>query len=476
MKEQRFNELLDRWIDGDITADDSRTMEAGLREDPARARRMREELRFADLLEQQLCPWRSFEAFVNGLEARQHSERTGEEFIRDLIPKLREVDRRMESTQPAPVPFRALRMERREPARARSARWWWPAMGGGLAAAAAVAWLLVVQDGVQWSWRQAPVASITEMEGVVWESEEESIEWKVGDQLKPGEGVRLLSGKARFLLGNGNYLTVEGPADLEFLSESEGILRKGAVLAEAGTGGGPFRVHGLGAEIVVEPGISGVRLEEGDRVEAKLLSKAEAAPAPGIAPPGAQEDPPAVMQGEPGGEQSPVPRPGVLPHYRIDGEGAPMLLVLEDDDLPTLEPIHVDVVPGGEIERALASHENADKRPAIESVSRVRSYLVQLGDGGKGSSRDSEYIDATVRFDRPILGISTMEDTLEMGDQLTGYDPERRLGTAANVWERGLKPSHDFVNIGKDGRTLELRVRKGDGDRVPQLRVFVEGE
>lgn len=478
MSEEQFQELLTKWVEGDVSPEDGRLLEECLREDPSRQARMREELRFADLLEQQLCPWRSYDAFVNGLETRTQAEQNGDEFIRELIPKLREVDRRQA------VERKVVNMpgaQRTRPERVRHARWMWFTVGGGLAAAAGIVWLVAVvsPDRLQ---GLLPVASITEMENVVWQTEPQPIEWKVGDQLKAGEEVRLLSGRARFRMSNGNVLTLEGPADLRFLSENEGVLSQGAVLADVRSGSEPFRVRGLGAEIAVEPGTTEVRILEGDRVEAKQ-SRAEPLPAEALAQSGAGEakrpstatqsaapgEAPKSKTGEPTGDS------GELPHYRIDGDGAPVLLVLEDDDLRPLEPIRVDVIPGGESEPSLASPEDLSKRPAIGSVSRVRSYLVQVGDSGKSAGPGSEYVDATVRFDRPILGVSTMEDTLEKGDQLTGYDPQRLLGPASE-WKRGLKPPNDFVHIREDGKTLDLRVRKRDGERVPQLRVFVEGE
>lgn len=468
MSEERFHELLEKWVEGEISGEDSQSLEVALRAEPARVAQMREELRFADLLEQQLCPHRSYEAFVNGMETRLHAEQTGDEFIRELIPKLREVDRRRESSMPEVVPFQ--KAPAAKPS-VRSAWWIWPSMAGGLAAAAALVWFLAVAGPRQNSSGEAPVASITEMEGVVWQTEEQPIEWKVGDQLKAGEGVRLASGRARFRMSNGNYLTLEGPADLQFLSESDGVLRQGAVLADVRSGGGPFRVHGLGAEIAVEPGTTGVRVVEGDRDESKLAMSGEASTGAAGEPVSAdrpERNPASETPGAGKGEGA----AGTLPHYRIDGDGAPVLLVLENDDLSPRVPIRVDVLPGTQGE-ALASHEDPSVRPSFESVSRVRSYLVQVGDANGKAGPD--YVDATVRFDRPILGVSTMEDTLETGDQLTGYDPQQRLG-GASQWKRGLKPPNDMVQIREDGRTLDLRVHKRDGDRVPQLRVFVEGD
>lgn len=477
MTEEEFNGLLGKWIDGEISVEEAQRLEIALQEEPGRRQRMKEELWFADVLEQQLCPWRSFDSFVNGLETRLHAEETGDEFIRELIPKLREVDRRKKAVaRPRQV------VTPRAGTNIRSiwrSGWWWTSVGGSLAAAATLVWIFAVRGTIiQPVSGRAPVASITEMEGVVWQPEEQPIEWKVGDQLKAGEGVRLLSGRARFRMSNGNLVTVEGPADLEFLSASEGILRQGAVMADAPSGAKPFRVHGLGAEITVESGSTGVRMEEGDRVEAKMMAKAEHGTEERVSTdPGEKE-----ATGGPTSEHSGTTHdgkpeaPAVVPRYRIEGEGAPVLLVLEDDDLRPMEPIRVDVVPGTGA-AALASHESPEKRPAIESVSKVRSYLVQVGDApkAKGSGQDGDYVDATVRFDREILGVSTMEDTLEKGDQLTGYDPQQRLGSASE-WKRGLKPPNDFVHIREDGRTLDLRVRKRDGERIPQLRVFVKGE
>lgn len=469
MSEEQFQELLAKWVDGQVTDEEGRLLEECLREEPARQKQMRDELRFADLLEQQLSPCRSYDAFVNGLETRMQAEQTADEFIRELIPKLREVDR-IRETERKVIAMPRARAAKRESAR--PGRWGWMMMaGGGLAAAAGIVWLVAVAGNGRLQ-GLVPVASITEIEGVVWQTEQQPIEWKVGDQLKAGEEVRLLSGRARFRMSNGNVLTLEGPADLRFLSENEGVLSQGSVFADVRSGSEPFRVRGLGAEISVEPGTTEVRMLEGERVESKQsrpdAALAQSGGAESMRPAGGDEVE-KLKIGEAAGSSD------ELPHYRIEGDGAPVLLVLEDDDLRPLEPIRVDVVPKGESEPALASPEDLSKRPAIESVSRVRSYLVQVGDAGKASAAGSDYVDATVRFDRPILGISTMEDTLQKGDQLSGYDPARLLGTASD-WKRGLKPPNDFVHIREDGKTLDLRVRKRDGERVPQLRVYVEGE
>ncbi len=122
MSAERYQDLLNGYIDGDLTPGEHDELARLLNQDQSRIATMQRDLHFADLLEQNLNPERSFPAFLDGLETRVRAEQTGEEFIAELLPKLKEVDQRQAGRKIVAFP------------QPRKARW----VAAGMAAAAAV--------------------------------------------------------------------------------------------------------------------------------------------------------------------------------------------------------------------------------------------------------------------------------------------------------------------------------------------------
>tara|TARA_R110002096_G_scaffold159011_4_gene324609 strand:+ start:14976 stop:15929 length:954 start_codon:yes stop_codon:yes gene_type:complete len=92
MSAERYQELLSELVDGDLSPSQTDEFAELLTQDPVRVQKAKSELAFVDLLEQSLNPERSFSAFLDGLETRVRAQETSEEFIAELIPKLKEAD------------------------------------------------------------------------------------------------------------------------------------------------------------------------------------------------------------------------------------------------------------------------------------------------------------------------------------------------------------------------------------------------
>ncbi len=92
MSVERYQQLLSEFVDGQMSPEEYQEFAEILRTDQQRVAEAQRELEFVDLLEQSLNEERSFPAFLNGLETRVRAEETCEEFIAELLPKLKEVD------------------------------------------------------------------------------------------------------------------------------------------------------------------------------------------------------------------------------------------------------------------------------------------------------------------------------------------------------------------------------------------------
>jgi len=114
-------------------------------------------------------------AFLNGLETRFHAEATADEFLEDLLPRLREVDQR-EAAKIVRFPV----------------GW---AIGLSAAAAAAVAALFASPGDPGGSPVASGVARLAQTSSdIVWATpagQPAGIEWEVGSSIPAGTSIRL---------------------------------------------------------------------------------------------------------------------------------------------------------------------------------------------------------------------------------------------------------------------------------------------
>lgn len=488
MNEPDTSNLLSEFLDGELSEEQLDAFATRLQENPELIESVRRELEFIDLIEQSTAPERSFQAFINGLETRVHAEETAGEFIAELLPKLKAIDEREADRKIVPFPF-PLPFARRS----------W---AGVAAAAAAVAALIAIpavlinRDGGNLQAVQAVATMGKISEDAVWERTSESIEWADGSQVMAGTPVRLRAGTVRLNFENGNTVTIEGPADLRIMSSSEGFLREGKVLAQVSPENDPFVIHAPNLEVSVDGATAGVSVSEGNHVEASQLSQNGAASTrqsdgmlsrirPGetvIASPSMAGLASVPFDHRPfhnhlpllsGVESysSPVQFgiPGAPARTSADDasdQPGAIHVVLESDRLRLRERLEVDLVPGSEV----ANHD----KPAIENRKQVRSYLVQLGTTQRQQPVGADgFVEASITFDRPILGVSTTADTLDDSDSLTGHEEGTMTLASLGLADRGLQTGDRVQITGDGGRTLDLHMKLGARTSLGQLRVFV---
>ncbi|MEM7014588.1 MAG: hypothetical protein AAF585_24265 [Verrucomicrobiota bacterium] len=487
MADPYFDNLLSQLIDGDLPPERYAEFAEWLQASPERAEATRAELEFADLLEQSLKPERQFPAFLDGLEERVRAERTADEFIATLLPKLKAVDERKakkatiaaaaeESGKVVPFPF-----YRRAVA--------------SLAAAAALGGLMAIP--LLFTHKAEAMAMVGMTENAVWEETSEPIEWEVGTPLMAGTPVRLRAGKARIDFRNGNRVTIEGPADFSIVSDSIAELRAGkAVASDVPENADPFLIQTRDdVEVEVNNGSAGIQIHH-DRVEATRLSiggeavlrsagnvdemqigqsvyfERENGIGHAAFDIGVFHDHLPLLTGV---ESYSDPVHFTLPTSAMKGEAAPpgeMQVTIERDNLQLPAGMSVDLVPGTEFD---FGPENPAERPKLTTGSNVRSYLLQMESLQVAPARDDQvYINGYIKFDRPILAISTTGSTLYSSDGLTGHNGRATLSAQGFApTERGLEEG-DVIQILDDGKTLGFRVKAAERSKLAQLRVFVE--
>lgn len=483
MNAERYQDLHSGYLDGDLSPAEMEEFALLLKEDPARAEALRDDLQFVDILEQSVQPERSFTAFLDGLETRVRAEETADTFMAELVTRLKEVDDRQAGEKKILL-FPATR-------RHHVALW-------GTAAAAAVAMIaalpLFLRSG---GGEVGGLGTLAFAEGVIWEktADQPDIEWEAGAVIKPGTRLKVgESGRALLKMGD-KSVTLVGPAEMVIKSRTEGELLEGELIAHVESDGEPFVVHAPQMAVQIPGGAAGVRVIGDGEVETSVLS------AKGNA----------VVEFDHGASDKLGPLQSIIasaPNARfslIPFDSAPF-----QDHLPLLSgvtnfsnPIQVSV-PGDsfgdakpssghegvilvrlesnriDLDRPLAIDAVADARvemptiaptevPAKESI---RSYLVELGplEAKNISANQNGFVDAFITFNDPILGVSTSDRTLDLSDAVTGYSANT-LKVAKR--ERGLEAG-EKVHIRDDGRTLDLRMKMGDRTSLAQLRVFVK--
>ncbi|MEM1296570.1 MAG: hypothetical protein AAGH89_14480 [Verrucomicrobiota bacterium] len=204
MSAERYQELLSEMIDGDLSASQTEELSELLSQDPVRICEARSKLELVDLLEQNLNPERSFPAFLNGLETRVRAQETSEEFIAELLPKLKAADENAKSAKV--IAFPAGRMV---------------AWSAGIAAAAAiVVAFYVLPDAFQ---GKDSDGSIAIGDGVEWEANdpdkpESTLAANPSLKLPVLDGQNDLNASGKVVIGSGDVgplVVVEKETSLE---------------------------------------------------------------------------------------------------------------------------------------------------------------------------------------------------------------------------------------------------------------------
>jgi ferric-dicitrate binding protein FerR (iron transport regulator) len=479
-------DLISAFIEGELDEAGSSQLAEWLGQDPANPRAFRAELEFADLLEQSLIPHRRLPAFLNGLETRFHAGATADEFLEDLLPRLREVDERQAAFQPPaePAPEKVVRFPMI-----------WRA-GISLAAAAAVAMTAFVffgpRPGSEADGRGVAKLAQTSPD-IVWskpDGQPGSIEWELGSTLPAGASIRLESGTARIDLADGGVLTLEGPADVQLESPSEARLVKGNVLASVTPGEAPLTIRAPGMEYQVDGSTTGVRTLEGNKLEAAVLSDTGKVTAVAESGNGAKDaigPKEALVSNSQDGlkELVPIDPTAYRNHLNLlagitkHSEGvsiemspqtepaspSPVVVALEKEGIEPQAPVRVDITPSQPLPLAHSRGLAGSNRPAVEPGKKLRSYVIDVG-ALPAQSGTAEYTEAFIEFDKPILGIAATPGTLDGSDAVVGTKlPSDSV--------RGLSDS-DAVTISPDGKTLRLRIKENQREALASFRVFVQ--
>jgi len=483
MNAERYQELHSGYLDGDLSPAEMEEFALLLKEDPARAEALRDDLRFVDLVEQSVQPERSFQAFLDGLETRVKAEETADVFMAELVSRLKEVDDR-QAAEKKIVMFPATR-------RQRVALW-------GTAAAAAIAIIAAVPMFLRSGGSEAGgLGTLAFAEGVIWEKSENQpdIEWEAGAVIKAGTRLKVEESGRALLKMDGKSVTLVGPAELVIKSSTEGELLEGELIAHVESDGEPFVVHAPQMEVQIPGGAAGVRVIGDGEVETSVLSSKGNAvvefdhgasdklgPLQSIiaSAPNARfslipfdaapfQDHLPLLSGVTNFSnpvQVSAPGDGFAEAKTSTGHEGVILVRLESSRIDLAQPLAIDAVADARVETpTLAPAE----LPARESI---RSYLVELDSlqSKNITPNKSGYVDAFITFNDTILGVSTSDRTLDLSDAVTGYSANT-LQIAKR--ERGLEAG-EKVHIRDDGRTLDLRMKMGDRTSLAQLRVFVK--
>jgi hypothetical protein len=480
-------DLIIGFIEGDLDEAGCQRLADWLAEDPTNAQRLGTGLQLADLLEQTLIPHRRLPAFLNGLETRFHAEATADEFLKDLLPRLREVEQRQAQagTPASPSPGKIIRMP---------LPWRTATSIAAAAAAVTVAALLGFARRPEAGAPSLGVAKLAQTSSdIVWSKSNGtsgSIEWELGSTIPAGASIRLESGTARFDLADGGVLTLEGPADLQLESPSEARLVKGNVLATVSPGVTPVTIHAPGMHYEVDGSTTGVRTLDGNKLEASVLSNSGKVTATSGADQGsskaigpkeallthAEEGLKELIPIDPAAYQNHFNllagitdhSHGVAvatPEQKIPGAASPIVVALEKEGVEPQAPVRVDITPDRSLTLSHARRLSLPNRPAVAAGTRMRSYVIdvapQAAKPGPGQAAE-----AFIQFDKRIVGIAATRDTMSGSDGIVGT-------ATAPAPEQGL-PDGDALSISEDGRTLRIRLKDGERNALASFRVFVQ--
>ena len=376
--------------------------------------------------------------------------------------------------------------------RPRRTRFGFAIIAVALAAAASLAFMFLSPGNPN-----APIARIAYQSNARWTGEERS----QGDAL--GTGVlRLDAGIARLDFANGATVTLQGPAKFEILDAKQTRLNHGILTAHIPESAVGFEVLtpsldvvDLGTAFGVTVGADGetdVCVFEGE-VEVTLSGRDPQSEAQRIKEGKAvrtrardnsieyvtyetnrYEDAWPINSGvlqTTGLMKFVSPGPDFVPGRYEDSDH--ILVFAERSGVVLETEILVDLDEPGQYQRI-----HRKERKSISAGRRVRSYLLQLDPIGRLQKKDPNKtrVMGQLTFDRPIVGLIGSTAKLDMTDDVLGHPRGEYPKT-----QRGIEPTRpddlpdsgrDVVTLSQDRRTLSLDLSAGSA--VDQIRVVVQ--
>ncbi|MBI1371501.1 MAG: hypothetical protein GC159_01885 [Phycisphaera sp.] len=345
-----------------------------------------------------------------------------------------------------------------------------------------------------------PVATITDVVDAKWVDADTLTD--LGSSVRPGR-LQLQSGAAELVMESTARVTLLGPADVQMLGPNRCRLTHGRIVAVV-----PTKAHGFTVETpthevidlgtrfgvdVTDMGETRVDVFEGHvKVRPYGTSDASAVSltagrsiaidsatgnvsdvtadahrfvAPQHAGMGVASSEPAslMIDGRAARDAgTPIAAPQPLPP-----SDSFMTIVLESDGVALRKPIAATLIKPGTSDRY-----DTTRPLRVRSGVKVRSYLIRFDPAH--DPRGLTFLDATVRFDTPVLAVIAADAELKASGTLLG-SPRVDYTTHPDGLE-GLSDSQketpDTVTLERDGRTLRLHFGVVN-DKVDQIRVIV---
>lgn len=439
------------------------------------AESLRRRLEWDDLLGQAASPARSEDHFIDALVTRMWAEQEQDPFVDETCSRIIQLH-----------PEAAVQEERTIPSNLLSFGTW-------ITAAAAV---LTLGFYLWFPGKEAaPVAQLA--------SATDDVAWAEGSGKGAQNGFlpgryQLETGVVKLRFRNGAEMTVEGPAEFEIRGEHEAFVHRGlAVIDQAETiagGGSPFVLESNGLKLAEKTQTVGVDARSERATEAVVFNGGAEVCVPKqsdcrnlyayeavrvdlnrekvfdipykpdvfarswevIA--GVERNSGSVRIGMPGEAPETGKKSGEVNVFVENSRFVPET----DIEVDQLDPGQFADANGGGVGRRL--------RVGGE----LRSYLLEMNP--VDSEKRTGGIEASVTFSNQVVGVIFSSDRLEQSDSqvganmtgLTGdFSQARGLDAAADDLEK------DEILLSDDGRTVNLRLHGGGGDRLDHVRVLV---
>lgn len=477
-----FDDLMRGLVDESLEPSEMEDLVRYLWRDDSAATTVRRALMQDDLMRQALSPGREGEAFVESLATRMWAEQEEDHFVDEVADRIVKLHPDL-----PPAPSAAVRGSRRRESTSSLAY-----LGGWAAAAAAVVTLIasiLFQPGETGA--MTSVAEVTRAAGEVrWTAGGSPLE---SQYFVPGR-YALESGVVTVAFASGAEMTIEGPADFEVWDERQAFVHAGIAVLAKNAAIDTFRLRtpaldlgdsgemiGLIAdgssstEAVVFDGGAQVCLSEqqgqcrnlfplepvrADRDREKLFDvpyNPEVFARAWEVNAGVERNSGPVRLAMPGHH------PGQSP-----GRAGEVEIFVERSRFVADRGIEVDTLEPGQF----ASLSAGGGRMLTSDGRELRSYLLQVNLGEE--TPDGEALEASVTFDREIVGVIFSQDRLANSDFMVGTESHSGASNRGlDVSGDGLADAGDRILLSDDRRTVNLSLRGGSADRLDHVRVLV---
>ncbi|NOY00959.1 MAG: hypothetical protein GXP30_14715 [Verrucomicrobia bacterium] len=447
-----------------------------IRKQPVLAERLRAELEFDDLIAQAVSESKSEEAFVQALSTRMWAEVEEDHFVEDLASKIIELDttrsNRIVSISLSDNINREVAPEM---------NWWTSSWRPAMALAAAVALTAVML------WDFFPSSEVgrmvAESGNTIWDASYGKVPEADGGLSK---GVyRLASGVVHLRFDEGAEMSLEGPAEFEIKGKREVEIFSGLVVAreqrgnrrdfiigaqgmDLACGGSTVGLDvrdGAAPELIVLNGGAGVSLTVGG-VNRRLydfeavradLGRDKLVDIPFNSRPFSKAW--ELMSGvEANTGTVEVVVPGSRSRHAAEDNRVRVTVERDQFKLADHEHLEVDTLSRGRFVSLRANQ----KGEVLAERGELRSYLLELKPGGKGSAEST--LEASMTFDHPVVGVIFSEGRLVNSNGLLG----------ANSEVENEPMGQGRVLLSDDGRTVNLVLSTlGDKPLTGMVRVLV---